>query len=242
MKQDFTEIRRLLPLWYEALTTPEQEQVLIDTLGTLPADAVPADLLPDYRIFSSMVTNVSVTPIEADKAIALAIGSRKRFPRRLLYTGIAASLAAALLTGVFVFNSHRLTSQSCLQPMIASTLTTQPEAPAPNISPVPLASPTAECTTPATPRKRHAPKRKKTPAADSANDYITPTSPDEASEILNETLQLFASVFTETLDDAKATTSQASNQAGRDLQDAINKSHRGMEQIIDITANTINSI
>lgn len=107
---DIATLRKLLERWYEGVTSPEEEELLIREFSSRDTSALPADLAEERMIF----TAISAPPIdekEAEAAISKAIGnvrSRKNmFCLHLSRLAAAACAAIALAIGVAIMQySH----------------------------------------------------------------------------------------------------------------------------------------
>ncbi len=105
---DINEIKRLLALFYEGQTTPEDEARL--TSFFLNAEAVEPSLEPDRQLFVALhAASTAEPPADLQRRIVAATCGKRRIYFRYL---AAAVLAAAIVVGALVFSTHRATSSS----------------------------------------------------------------------------------------------------------------------------------
>lgn len=252
MTNDFSEIRHLLDLWYDGLTSPEQESQLIHGFGELPSGSIPEDLKPDHAIFSQLQPQVSVSAIDAQLAVENAIRrARKPLLLRISRTAIAIAAVTVILlaTGAAItFLRPALPVSSSLSPLTAriSDCTLAKSGQQIELKDSTTRNVARQAVISSKPARRANIKKRRqkvvtTQTEEAPPGYKTP-SPEDASVMIAESWELMASLLKTTVDDASATAEAATRSASDDIQDAIRTSNNSIEQFHDITANIINSL
>lgn len=109
MKREIAHIRELLERYYNAVSTPEEEDELIYFF--LNADDVPEDMIPDQRMFKAIGESFNeVTPPAgfADKIMGdtymPGISKRMGFRKFILLAGVAASILCIIVISLQFIN------------------------------------------------------------------------------------------------------------------------------------------
>lgn len=118
---DIAELRKLLERWYEGLTSPEEENILIREFSSRDTSTLPSDLAEERMIFTAMSTP-PVSEIEAEHAIYQAINSHSNnknvFRRYFVRMAVAACTALILATGISMILSS--SEPQCHRALLAS--------------------------------------------------------------------------------------------------------------------------
>lgn len=192
MKNELNEIRRLLDLYYEGQTTPEEERTLLRFFAD--AGDLPADLEPDRELFAALVDETAddcPVPTTLHDDIMRRLDSLpgaqpgRRTPARVLWLRIASAAAAiALIATVAVhFTNRDTTDIDTKQLALAEESTTDtqavvlPDAPAEEVPAVLIEEPerpaAAAATSPKPLKPSKAVRRKAAPAqAQPYREYI----------------------------------------------------------------------
>lgn len=109
MKREITHIRELLERYYNAVSTPEEEDELKDFF--LNAEDIPEDMIPDQRMFKAIGESINeMTPPAgfADKIMGglskSGISQRNGFRKIFLFAGVAASILCILVISLHFIN------------------------------------------------------------------------------------------------------------------------------------------
>lgn len=119
MIHDIEKIKQLLDLYYQGVTTPEQERELAEFFS-MPDVELPAEMLPDRDLFRTLAD--AVVPPDLGDSLATAVDTRAAVRHKTLsplrrWVGMAVAVAiVGLMAGGVVTYIHHTSSQSIVAP------------------------------------------------------------------------------------------------------------------------------
>ncbi len=207
---DLNKLRFLLHKYYEAETSPEEENIIISIFSESDAEDIPEDLIADREIFLSMkeflpcqseleIPDDLFSKINreiSDAPLAESKDSKTRWKRPFAYAVAAAVACIVLAFGIWHINTSRVLKS----PTIANVA--KHPAPSPedshSIDPEPIETKAIAETPVQKPsidppeRRRHRIVKASVESTNEEDGYVEITDPEEAREIILEISNLLA--------------------------------------------------